>query len=250
MRAPDSARTESGWDAPPDVRAALRGAAPGWPLVLYFHHVHPALDHYTSLTPAAFERGLETVLTEYGPALDPADVRDGMRPPAGPRVLITFDDGHRDTLRYAVPVLDRLGVKALFFVITGLADGAPDRSLTWDELAHLAADGHRVGSHTVTHRKLPELSPLAQRAEIAASLAAVRDRLGDPAPPLAHPYGLRPAPGAVPDAVQAFGTVKAAPRPWTAAPHDIRRTYLPTGREPLWARLCREWRQQWPPPSP
>ncbi|GAA2127408.1 polysaccharide deacetylase family protein [Actinomadura napierensis] len=237
-------------EMPPDVRQAAAGAAPGWPLVLYFHHVHPTLDHYTSLTPGAFERGLETVLAEYGPALDPADVRADIDPPAGPRVLITFDDGHRDTLEHALPVLDRLGVRALFFVITGLADTAPDRSMTWDEVAGLVADGHRAGSHTVTHRKLPGLGPEEQRAEIAGSLAALRDRLGDPAPPLAHPYGLRPAAGAVPDGVLAFGTVKAPPLPWTAAPHDVRRTYLPVGREESWPRLCRDWRRQWWHPSP
>jgi peptidoglycan/xylan/chitin deacetylase (PgdA/CDA1 family) len=220
---------------------------PGWPLVLYFHHVHPTLDHYTSLTPGAFERGLETVLAEYGPALDPADVSDGMCPPAEPRVLITFDDGHRDNLEHALPVLDRLGVRALFFVITGLVDEG--RSMTWAELADLAAAGHRVGSHTVTHRRLPELSPPEQRAEIADSLAAVRDRLGEPVPPLAYPYGLRPtAEEAVPEGTLAFGTVKAPPRPWPG--RDIRRTYLPTGREELWPRLCREWRQQWWHPSP
>lgn len=237
-------------EPPPDVGLAAAGPAPGWPLTLYFHHVHPTLDHYTSLTPGAFEHGLETVLTEYGPALDPADVRDGMRPPAAPRVLITFDDGHRDNLEHALPVLDRLGVRALFFAITGLADAVCGPSMTWAELADLTTGGHRVGSHTVTHRKLPELSPVEQRAEIADSLAAVRSRLGEPDPPLAYPYGLRPTTEAVPDGVLAFGTVKAAPRPWAAARQDIRRTYLPTGREELWPRLCRDWRQQWQHPSP
>ncbi|WP_067461622.1 polysaccharide deacetylase family protein [Actinomadura macra] len=237
-------------DAPPDVRTAVAGAAPGWPLVLYFHHVHPTLDHYTSLTPASFERGLETVLADYGPALDPASAEADMAPPAAPTVLVTFDDGHRDNLDHALPILDRLGVRALFFAITGLAGEAPDRSMTWDELRGLTAAGHRVGSHTVTHRKLPELAAAEQHEEIAESLAAVGDRLGDPRPPLAYPYGMPPTGAAVPPGTLAFGTVKARPRPWTAAPHDVRRTYLPVGREQLWPRLCREWRQQWWHASP
>lgn len=235
---------------PDDVRTAVEGSAPGWPLVLYFHHVHPTLEHYTSLTPAAFEHGLETVLDSYGPALDPADVKVGMAPPTEPKVLVTFDDGHRDNLEHALPILERLGVRALFFVITDLVEHAPDTSMTWDELDRLRAAGHRVGSHTTTHRKLPELSPAAQAAEITESLTAVSARTGDLAPPLAYPYGLRPTVTAVPGSTFAFGTVKAAPLPWTTASHDIRRTYLPVGREQLWSRLCAEWRQQWWPPSP
>src|SRR4051812_35195470 len=42
--------------SPPEV-----GAAPGWPVVLYFHHVRPDLRHYTSVTPSAFDRALAQV---------------------------------------------------------------------------------------------------------------------------------------------------------------------------------------------
>jgi peptidoglycan/xylan/chitin deacetylase (PgdA/CDA1 family) len=229
-------------EAPVEVRSAVTGSAAGWPLVLYFHHVHPSIDHYTSLTPDSFAHGLDTVLSLYGPALDPVALPS---PDDGPAVLITFDDGHRDNLEYALPVLDRLGVKALFFVITGLADADNDASMRWTEVADLAAAGHGVGAHSMTHPKLPELSPGRQRAEIVGSLTAVRDRLGIPAPPFAYPYGLPPSVAAVPPGTFAFGTVKAPPEPWTTARQEIRRTYLPVGHEELWPVLCREWRKQW-----
>ncbi|WP_084963700.1 polysaccharide deacetylase family protein [Thermoactinospora rubra] len=232
---------------PEQVARAVQGSAPGWPLVLYFHHVHPDLDHYTSLTPRAFAHGLETVLEHVGPALDPAEL-DGP-PPDRPTVLITFDDGHRDTLDHAVPILDELGVKALFFVIAERADAGGD-ALTWAELADLRRAGHRIGSHTLTHRKLPELPPDEQRREITGSLAVLEDRLGVQAPPLAYPYGLPPTAPVVPPHTLAFGTVKADPVPWTRAPHAIRRTYLPVGHEPSWPALCRDWRHQWSRPSP
>ncbi|MDF5757684.1 polysaccharide deacetylase family protein [Spongiactinospora sp. TRM90649] len=235
---------------PQEMSFAVTGSAPGWPLVLYFHHVHPELDHYTSLTPRAFAEGLATVFDLYGPPLDPAAL-DGP-PPGEPTVLITFDDGHRDTLEHAVPVLDRYGARAVFFAITGRA-GDPahrDAALTWPELAALGAAGHRIGAHTTTHRKLPELTAAEQAAEIGGSLGEVAERLGGPAPPLAYPYGLPPtASGVVPSGSLAFGTVKAAPLPWATAPHLIRRTCLPVGHERHWPSLCREWRDQWSRPS-
>jgi peptidoglycan/xylan/chitin deacetylase (PgdA/CDA1 family) len=39
-------------------------------------------------------------------------------------VAITFDDGYRDTLELAVPILERLGVPAVFFLVPGLLSGA------------------------------------------------------------------------------------------------------------------------------
>lgn len=237
----------------PEVSLALSGSAPGWPLVLYFHHVSPVLDTYTSVTPEAFALGLGTVLDVYGRALDPAVLDDlPPAPPDEPTVLVTFDDGHRDTLDHAVPILDRFGVKAVFFPITGLADAEPyhDRCLNWTELGELRAAGHVIGAHTVTHRKLPELDTDEQRHEVVESLDAVRERLGVDSPPLAYPYGLLPTAPVVPARTLAFGTVKASARPWTEAPHEIRRTYLPVGHEELWPFLCREWRSQWSRPSP
>ncbi|MGV9308920.1 polysaccharide deacetylase family protein [Nonomuraea sp. NPDC003727] len=238
---------------PAEVELAMAGSAPGWPLVLYFHHVHPALEHYTSVTPQAFAHALETLLDEYGRPLDPGALSDLRALPAEPRFLITFDDGHRDTLEYALPILDRFGVKAVFFVITGPAGAEPyyhHGLLSWAELGGLRTAGHLIGAHTVTHRRLPELGADEQRHEITESLAVIRDRLAVASPPLAYPYGLVPSVPAVPSRTLAFGTVKAAPLPWLAAPHAIRRTYLPVGHHRLWPALCREWRDQWTRPSP
>src|ERR1700704_5755594 len=98
------------------------GSYPGWPFVLYFHHVHPGIDHYTSLTPDSFVRGLDVVLRHFTPA-DPQALRspDGRfavadRPPA----LFTFDDGYRDLLDHAVEPMAERGIKAIFFVCTRL----------------------------------------------------------------------------------------------------------------------------------
>src|SRR4051812_27777456 len=53
---------------PPEV-----GSAPGWPVALYFHHVHPDIRHYTAVTPAAFDRALDQLGDRFRP-LAPQDV--------------------------------------------------------------------------------------------------------------------------------------------------------------------------------
>lgn len=234
------------------------GSAPGWPLVLYFHHVNPLVDHYTALGPDDFRRGLETVLDGVGPAVDPARVGPGFEPPDHPSVLVTFDDGYRDNLELAAPLLAEFGVKAMLFVVTGELDAAerldeaeraalPPRKafLTWAEAQEFAALGHVLAAHTVSHPQLPALGPAQVAEEVRASLRAIRERTGRPPRAFAYPYGLIPEPPSVPDGVLAFGTVKAVPAPWSHRPLHIRRTYLPVGEVEQWARLTIGWRQQW-----
>jgi peptidoglycan/xylan/chitin deacetylase (PgdA/CDA1 family) len=237
------------------LSSCLLGSAPGWPLVLYFHHVHPAIDHYTSLTPAAFTRGLDLVLDAFEPAaLESLMDADGtVHRIDRPAVLMTFDDGYADLLDTAVPALAERGVRAVFFVCTdllGQASADPRASyLSWSDCADLLAAGHSIGSHGRTHRPLTELAVDEAGAEVTESLDALRRQLDITRAVYAYPYGLmRAIPARVAGfagPVMGFGTVKAAPLPWPAAPRAIRRTYLPTGAEERWEEVIRHWRSGW-----
>jgi peptidoglycan/xylan/chitin deacetylase (PgdA/CDA1 family) len=48
-------------------------------------------------------------------------------------VVVTFDDGYRDTLDEALPLLERAGIPATVFVTTG----SPGREFWWDELTRI-----------------------------------------------------------------------------------------------------------------
>jgi peptidoglycan/xylan/chitin deacetylase (PgdA/CDA1 family) len=237
------------------VLAPSRGSAPGWPLVLYFHHVNARVDHYTALSPDDFRRGLDLVLSTVGPAVDPAAVRPGFQPPAEPGVLITFDDGYRDNLEQAAPLLAEFGVRVLLFCVTGELDRAtagrppdpPPRQdfLTWPEAAEFAELGHVLSAHTHSHPKLPGLSEQDATGEVTRSLDRIERTTGSACQTFAYPYGEIPEADCVPPDVLAFGTVKSTPQPWQHAPHRIRRTYLPSGEPELWPELVNGWRRQW-----
>src|SRR4029079_7277792 len=61
---------------------------------------------------------------------------------------LTFDDGMPSQLERAVPVLNRLGLKATFYV-------NPNYSVEWDKHAPewraLIAQGHELSNHTDKH---------------------------------------------------------------------------------------------------
>lgn len=227
------------------------GSAPRHPVVLYYHHVHPTLRHYTSLTPDAFARSLDVLLEVMAPC-DPRAARGGGAPalPGEPSFLLTFDDGYLDTWEHALPALEARGLRALFFVTTrlvGVRDGGdPTRSfLDWPQCRELVARGHEVGSHGVHHRPLTDLSADEAREDVRVSLAEVSAATGAPCPFYSYPFGFVPPVPVCPPHVVAFGTVKAPARRWASHPHDIRRTYLPTGGEDRWRALAAGWRRQW-----
>ncbi len=235
--------------APEQAPEPAIGSAPGWPLVLYYHHVHPTLRHYCSVTPSDLRRGLELVLSAFeGGSQDPhcaasRVVGGGDRP----SVLVTFDDGYADVLDHGLAVLDDLGVKAVMFLVTSwVGRRTPDTSqscMTWADARSLAAQGHVIGAHTVTHPKLSALDGGCQTSQIEGSVAKVSSEVGG-CVPFAYPYGVKGecSPG---DERSAFGSVKAAARPWDDQHAEIRRTYLPTGAPERWPGLIANWRTQW-----
>ncbi|MBM6593011.1 polysaccharide deacetylase family protein [Microvirga pudoricolor] len=111
--------------------------------------------------------------------------------------LVTFDDGYRDTVQNALPVLVEKAVPAVMFVISGYLTG---------ELHELRADvngkfldrqgclrwteaGMAIGSHTHTHRRLAELSEDEVLRELVHSRSVLSDLLGTFVTHFACPWG-------------------------------------------------------------
>lgn len=235
-----------------EVMDPATGSAAGHPTVVYYHHVHPSLRHYTSLTPGDFARSLD-VLQQALASCDPRALWNGGAPvlPEAPSFLLTFDDGYLDTWEYALPEMEARGLRAMFFVTTELvgvrdADGGPTANfLDWEQCRELQARGHLLGSHSVLHRPLTDIPPAQAAEDVRASLDDVSARLGTPCPFYSYPFGFVPESPVCPPGVWGFGTVKAAARRWSAQPHNIRRTYLPTGQVDDWPALAAGWRGQW-----
>ncbi|MDR3562210.1 MAG: polysaccharide deacetylase family protein [Negativicutes bacterium] len=102
-------------------------------------------------------------------------------------VLITFDDGYRDNYEAVFPVLQRYGMTAAFFIITGLLD-APDR-LTSSQMMEMAYYDMSIGSHTITHRPLGDLSEQDALQELTGSRQQLENILGRAVDFVAYPRG-------------------------------------------------------------
>lgn len=238
--------------APAEQLAPDGGSSRGWPTVLYFHHVHPTLDHYTAVSPDQLAAMLDLALERFE-VVDPGEVAAAaVRPrPGRPRLLLTFDDGHRDVRRWGLPLLAARGIRALFFVVTDAvarrSDGGGGPSMTWGELAELRDLGHVVGSHTAGHLRLADQPPAVVRHQVRSADEALARHLGTDRPPFAYPFGSMPA--GAPQAAElrgrlAFGTVRAPALPWDVQPSAVRRTYLPSRQPERWVPLIQGWAEQ------
>lgn len=149
------------------------------------------------MSPAAFRAQVEHVLAAglHPVRLDAA--LDLLAAPVERRcVCVTFDDGYRDNLEQAVPVLRELGVPATIFVPTAVIDGTagyddPPAAMSWDEIVGMVREGLvYVQSHTLTHPRLPHVDETRARAEIADSKAALEARVGYEVTSFCYPAGL------------------------------------------------------------
>ena len=104
-------------------------------------------------------------------------------------MLITFDDGYRDVLWNAGPVLHRLHMPATAYVITSRISGPDPSFLTWDQLGVLEKLGFDIGSHTIDHLELPFISRALAREQLVESRRALEQHLGHPVQWFSYPAG-------------------------------------------------------------
>lgn len=117
-----------------------RVPSPWLPVLTYHRFASPAYagaldDAVADSTPEMFERQM-SLLARWFTVVSLEDVfafRAGKPLPPNP-VLVTFDDGYKDGLEIALPILKRHGVRATFFIAT---DYVSRRRLFWWDRIHL-----------------------------------------------------------------------------------------------------------------
>jgi peptidoglycan/xylan/chitin deacetylase (PgdA/CDA1 family) len=174
---------------------------------LCYHSIAERGLPYLTLSPQLFERQLALLRRRgyrSGGLADLERLERGERLDR-PAAFLTFDDGFRDTLAVAQPLMAEYGFHPIVFVIPPLLDGgrgfewpemaaahaeSPDllRSLTWPEVERMAELGAEFGSHTLNHPHLRELGEERLDAELRGSRLAIEARLGV-CEALAYPFG-------------------------------------------------------------
>lgn len=116
---------------------------------------------------------------------------------AGRTAVITFDDGYVDNLD-AWDALKERGMRATWYVTTDYIGHEPPwkepgqprgRLLSSTELRQMADSGMEIGSHTLSHPRLPRLDDPEVERQVGGSKARLEAILGRPVASFAYPYG-------------------------------------------------------------
>jgi peptidoglycan/xylan/chitin deacetylase (PgdA/CDA1 family) len=149
--------------------------------------------------------------------LTPSDlfrVLSGDYCPDGISLVVTFDDGFISNRTIAEKVLKPLGIKALFFISPGFIEcrGATAQEkfvkarffqrhlspeelngktpMDWKALSWLVSNGHAIGSHTISHIELANITDRVEmEEEIIRSGIYLSERLGVPVESFSPAFG-------------------------------------------------------------
>ena len=166
--------------------------------ILMYHGICSSSGDRLAVRPELFAQQMQFLADENFrvTSLEDACGKLSSDPDLDRSVVLTFDDGRRDFLTNAAPVLREHHFTATLFVVTGSLGGTTQWSsfdktnalLNRDELSELRSQGFRLGSHTVTHTDLRTLDEARLAQELTESYSAIAE-LGESFVPFAYPGG-------------------------------------------------------------
>jgi peptidoglycan/xylan/chitin deacetylase (PgdA/CDA1 family) len=173
--------------------------------ILMYHNIgplRPGFDEFLTVSPATFERHLRWLARKGYTTIHVSDwvaYQRKSKPLPRKPVLLTFDDGYRDTAEFGFPLLQKYGCKGTLFLVTDHIGGAnvwdlplgvsEQPLMSVDEIRRWSARGIEIGSHTKSHPDL-RVTPVDQIvAEMKESKERLEQLLGTPVTAFAYPYG-------------------------------------------------------------
>lgn len=162
-------------NAPPATPAPPLGSAAHMPAdptaearvarvpILMYHYLSappPGADRVRqdlSVSPAAFEAQLAYLKDNGFNAIRLDDLHNHLAAgaPLPPKpVILTFDDGYRDTYENAFPLLLRYGFRATFFIVSDFVHSGNPVYMNWRMVREMSDAGMSIESHSRTHPDL------------------------------------------------------------------------------------------------
>ena len=99
-------------------------------------------------------------------------------------VILNFDDGYKSHFLNAKPILDKYEFKASFYIVCNFVgksavemnsedildfEGKGKEQMSWQDIIELQRQGHDIGSHSMNHYRLNEISEEQMQFEVGQS---------------------------------------------------------------------------------
>lgn len=122
--------------------------------------------------------------------VDDVNADRGVKTGKRPLVSITFDDGWVSAYNTLIPKMAKYGYKGTHFIISGYMDkpGYQADYITHKQVKKLLADGHEVGSHTLLHEDMAQMTDQYLVQNMTESRAEL-EKFGSQIRGIAPPFG-------------------------------------------------------------
>lgn len=171
--------------------AAQIMAKPQVPVLCYHRITDGSKGDYT-VSPATFSAHMKVLADSGYHSISPTQLYDYLvynkSLPANP-VMISFDDSRIEHSTIAAPVMERNGMRGVFFIMTITYN--KKNYMTTDEIAQLAKAGHTIGLHSWDHTMVTKYKEEADwKKQVEEPIAKLTKITGKPVEFWAHPNGV------------------------------------------------------------
>ena len=181
---------------PPQPRDG-EGTATTMAPILIYHSIRPYIDSDTTsarryiATPEQLEAELAYLKENdyasigFDELVDHID--NGSPLPAKP-IILSFDDDWESQYRYGLPLLEKYGFKATFYIWVSAV--GKKNHMTWNEIRELTKAGMTLGCHSVTHPYLTLIKgDETLQHEILGAKQIIEAQTGVSVTSFAYPFG-------------------------------------------------------------
>lgn len=102
-------------------------------------------------------------------------------------IVLTFDDGYVDASTDALPILQRYGMTATFYIVNNYV-GQPGY-MNWEQVGALYAAGMEIGAHSLDHLDMTTLDITEARRQAEESKRDIEAKLGITVMTFCYPAG-------------------------------------------------------------
>ena len=112
-------------------------------------------------------------------------------------IAITFDDGYRNVLTKALPIINNFSFHVTVFINVYFIEKKISSDfywkrwdiLNWEEVLELHRNGIHIGSHALSHRRLSDLNTQELEQEVFISREHIEGRIKDRVDTFSYPHG-------------------------------------------------------------
>lgn len=163
--------------------------------VLCYHRIENGRNDEYTVTPNTFKRHMQALVDSGYQTISPDEYYNYLvhneELPEKP-IIISFDDSRKEHATIAAPVMEELGMRGTFFIMTITYN--KKNYLSTEQIAEMAARGHTIAFHTWDHTKATDFgNDSILKQNLIEPRKKLEEIIGKPVEYFAYPYGLTDA---------------------------------------------------------